>query len=701
MSDMTSRLVAAGAYAVTALVWAIIAQDLWQFRLCRRPQSELSRLLPLLSTCITASFAIAGLCFLVNDDVHGRQPLPLIAVRVISDAFVVLAVAMFRHAALLFPLREQKPTRRWVAINYGIAGLLILVDAYPFVLPGETFEAKLALLRTLFFVYVLVTLILTSAQIARFARRGVWRPGTLGEARSAAIFILVVGIIGVGTEFALRLHETQTAGARWGNLLNAAVGIVLAAPFAARVVGTVVRRLALIAATVAIALLTHLGVRAVSELLDGAVLAQAMRLLEILLPVLAAVAAQAPLRAAADQLLFRRSRRRRAELHEFLQHLSPDLGVSECVRRALHEVVQVMNLRGAAMVFDDADREPVVAGEVDIAPLAAAWPRRAAADALPSYTFAAGVFRELPAALQQPLIEAEIVSVVPVISQRRRWGYAFVTSGAFGAAFTEEDIVAVQSLSDQCALLFDAAELLERAVAVERSLAHSEKLAAIGELAARVAHEIRNPVTAARSLAQQLAREPGSRFRAEHELILKELERIERQVAALLRFARREELRLERVDIGEFASTVVREMRQRLDAAGIDVRLDLGSSVTAAADREKLRQVAINLIENAMDALAARDGERRLSIASAADNGSGTLEIADNGPGVPDEALPRLFEPFFSLKATGTGLGLAIAKRTVEAHGGRLTASRGAAGGMRFKIELPVADRTISGGHGG
>src|SRR6185436_12204714 len=106
-----------------------------------------------------------------------------------------------------------------------------------------------------------------------------------------------------------------------------------------------------------------------------------------------------------------------------------------------------------AMLFDDAERAPVVAGEVDVAPLVAAWPRGAAA--LPSYTFAAGVFRELPVALQQPLIDAEIVAVVPVISPRRRWGYAFVTSGAFGAAFTEEDIVAVQSLSDQCALLFD------------------------------------------------------------------------------------------------------------------------------------------------------------------------------------------------------------------------------------------------------
>src|SRR4029453_17529631 len=96
----------------------------------------------------------------------------------------------------------------------------------------------------------------------------------------------------------------------------------------------------------------------------------------------------------------------------------------------------------------------------------------------------------------------------------------------------------------QLARVLDAAELLARTVVVERSLAHAEKLAAIGELTARIAHEIRNPVAAARSLAQQLASEPGSPFGEEHELILTELDRVERQGADLLRFARRDEPRL-------------------------------------------------------------------------------------------------------------------------------------------------------------
>jgi C4-dicarboxylate-specific signal transduction histidine kinase len=111
--------------------------------------------------------------------------------------------------------------------------------------------------------------------------------------------------------------------------------------------------------------------------------------------------------------------------------------------------------------------------------------------------------------------------------------------------------------------------------------------------------------------------------------------------------------------------------------------------VTAAADREKLRQVLLNLIENAIDALAERPGGRRLDVVVGREDGSATMRVSDNGPGVSADAMPHLFEPFFSLKPTGTGLGLAIARRTVEAHGGRIVAACEGAG-MTFEVELPL-----------
>ena len=225
-----------------------------------------------------------------------------------------------------------------------------------------------------------------------------------------------------------------------------------------------------------------------------------------------------------------------------------------------------------------------------------------------------------------------------------------------------------------------------------RSLAHAEKLAAIGETAARIAHEIRNPITAARSLAQQLAREPGAPFAAEHEVILDELERVERQVATLLRFARRDELRLEPVDLQALARATADRLRARLDAEQIRLVVEAPERLVTLGDREKLGQTLLNLVENAADALAETAPPGRwITVTVAGAAGRATVRVGDGGPGAPPEVVARLFEPFFTSKAHGTGLGLAIVKRTIEAHGGRIDAERVPDAGLAFRIELPLA----------
>jgi signal transduction histidine kinase len=160
-------------------------------------------------------------------------------------------------------------------------------------------------------------------------------------------------------------------------------------------------------------------------------------------------------------------------------------------------------------------------------------------------------------------------------------------------------------------------------------------------------------------------------------------------VAALLRFSRREELHLVPTDLGELARRAVEDLAGRLARDGIAVDLRLAADVRARADAERLRQVLINLLENAADALAGAPNGHRVAVEVATNGAVATLRVSDSGPGVPPDALGRLFEPFFSLKEHGTGLGLAIAKRTIDAHGGRITATSGP--GMTFDIELPLA----------
>jgi signal transduction histidine kinase len=364
-----------------------------------------------------------------------------------------------------------------------------------------------------------------------------------------------------------------------------------------------------------------------------------------------------------------------------------EAGPGECARRVLAALVGTMDLRGAAVVLARRG-EWIAHGDVAVDGLREVWPTGSQAQALPAGVF--GYYWIRDEVLREALAAAKVVLVVPVTSPRGAWGHLFVCAGLLSRWTDREHVETLELAADELALLLDASDLLARAVAVERSLAHAEKLAAIGEVAARIAHEIRNPVTAARSLAQQLAREASPGHDAEYRLVLAELDRVERQVQALLRFSRRESFAFEVADVGDVVRATVADLRPRFEAAEIAVATTVGSGLVARVDREKLRQVLVNLFENAVDALGeVGPGARRLEVRANGGDGAAVIEVSDSGPGVPDHVLPRLFEPFFSLKPHGTGLGLAIAKRTIEAHGGRIEAAAGGAAGLTFRIELP------------
>src|SRR5438034_591939 len=333
---------------------------------------------------------------------------------------------------------------------------------------------------------------------------GLWVLIALARSRATRVALLATSDADTAVLLALGRHFARLWPVRADPPLPAGAGLVVAVPFVVRDLADTLRGFVTTAVMIAATAGLVLGLHALGAGVADAELRRLLDLVGVLGVVLVLVPAQGWLRAAIDRLVFHRSRRRWEELHAFLHTLSPELGVPECGRRALAEVTRAMQLRGAALVL--ASGEAVTHGAFAFAPLATAWPRWAGA--LPPHTIGKSRFRDLPLPLIEALIEADVVSIVPVASPRRLWGHVLVRTDLLRASFSDEDDQAIDALADQLGLVLDAAELLARTVAVERSLAHAEKLAAIGELAARVAHEIRNPVTAARSLAQQLAREP-------------------------------------------------------------------------------------------------------------------------------------------------------------------------------------------------
>jgi signal transduction histidine kinase len=282
--------------------------------------------------------------------------------------------------------------------------------------------------------------------------------------------------------------------------------------------------------------------------------------------------------------------------------------------------------------------------------------------------------------------------VVPVGAADGNGGVILLGRKPSGAVFLGEERAFLDAFAVQVAAGLEHSQLLAAHLAMGRELAHAEQLAATGGLAARLAHEIRNPITAVKSLSQLIERDPTAPENVAHlRIVTQELDRVERRVAALLRLTRKEEYRFAAIDARELLHDVLEQFRGRLTDSGVQLAASPLPHVTVHGDAEKLRQVLGNLIQNAIEAMDGAAHRRLVIAADCADNGTLRISVADRGPGIPPEQAAHIFEPFYTTKENGTGLGLAIAKRIVDAHHGRLSVAANPEGGTIFRVELPVA----------
>jgi signal transduction histidine kinase len=227
----------------------------------------------------------------------------------------------------------------------------------------------------------------------------------------------------------------------------------------------------------------------------------------------------------------------------------------------------------------------------------------------------------------------------------------------------------------------------------ERRTLEGEHARSMQELSASIAHEIRNPITAAKSLVQQMEEEPSAPENVEYARVaLEELTRVERSVSHLLRFARDEEMRLSTVQLSDVVESAIETFRDRIARTGIRVTRRIDAPGALQGDAEKLRRVVINLVGNALDALEeARTQAAAVEVAVGEDlaGASVWLRVADNGPGIEPGVRDRIFSPFYTSRTNGTGLGLPICKKLVEAHGGTIEASSTPGRGSEFLLSFP------------
>ena len=230
-------------------------------------------------------------------------------------------------------------------------------------------------------------------------------------------------------------------------------------------------------------------------------------------------------------------------------------------------------------------------------------------------------------------------------------------------------------------------------------LLQAERLATIGKMAAHVTHEIRNPLSSmglnVELLEEELARPEATADRDEARQLLRairgEIDRLSALSEQYLRFARRPSPRFERDDLAALVRDVLAFVRPELTRAGVTCAVSMEDDVPVVAfDESQIRQVLLNLLANARDAMAPRGGTIAVTLRRASGGGV-DLVVDDEGTGVADEARERIFEPFFTTKRGGTGLGLAVTRQVVEAHGGSIACEARSPQGTRMWLHFPEA----------
>ncbi len=236
---------------------------------------------------------------------------------------------------------------------------------------------------------------------------------------------------------------------------------------------------------------------------------------------------------------------------------------------------------------------------------------------------------------------------------------------------------------------------------MEEQLRQSEKLSALGQLVAGVAHELNNPLAIIMGYAQLLTKQSATDAKVKSDVvkIMHESERAAKIVRNLLTFARPRDPQMITVDLNRLIAGILETHESEFEAAAIKVTAQLSPHLpSTVADPHQMEQVFTNLIVNAVHALQNHNGQRRILVTTAQHEQTLRLIVADNGPGIAPEILSKIFDPFFTTKppGKGTGLGLSISHSIIHEHRGRIWVQSEVGKGARFIVELPLIVRTAA-----
>ncbi|HEX3525448.1 MAG TPA: ATP-binding protein [Thermoanaerobaculia bacterium] len=310
-----------------------------------------------------------------------------------------------------------------------------------------------------------------------------------------------------------------------------------------------------------------------------------------------------------------------------------------------------------------------------------------------------GVYEYLDPAEKELFARLRLDFCVPMIHLNRLTGILLLGGDRKGWRPSRVDVEMLDLLASQASLAFENAALYRAQGERLDRLHRAERLAAVGQLAAGLAHEIRNPLTAIRSTMQYLLQglDPEEPRHQLVEELLGEVDRINGTVGSLLSLSRSGELRLAEIDLLIPLSLSIRLVQARAEEQKVALETSLGREpLRVLADTGQLKQVFLNLLLNALQSMPEGGQVTITAGPSGLPGGSamrwGQVRISDTGSGIPADQLRRVFDPFFTTKRDGTGLGLAISHGIIEQHQGEIRLESEPGRGTTALVRLPLAE---------
>jgi two-component system sensor histidine kinase HydH len=396
-----------------------------------------------------------------------------------------------------------------------------------------------------------------------------------------------------------------------------------------------------------------------------------------------------------DRFFYMERIRFRTKLSEFSRQLTELVDLDEVTRITIHSITQTLHVDHVAFFFQKKEEDDYLPFFRIEPPEEMKYPsRHPFVERIESNRRAVDLehLRENGENMEEidSLIERGWVVVAPFFLEERLLGFTLLGRKRSQKDYTEEELNLLETFLNQAALAISRALIYRDMSLKDKQIMQAEKMAAIGELAAGIAHEIRNPLGIITGSAETIQKHKDQKVQEEMiDYILEESKRINGLVGSFLDFARPKEPQLVSCDLREILEKILLLLSPRARTLKVEIKKEIPQSpLRVSVDPEQIRQAFTNLGVNALEAMpkggalriaVQKDGKERVSV-----------RFSDTGKGIPKEIQAKVFDPFFTTKDGGTGLGLSIAHRIITQHGGKITFEGGEERGSTFIIILPL-----------